>query len=63
MVFTAAMLVDRNNRNGLHKNRVLFPKDENFIVLSTNMAAVKSIEESTAYAMWIDFGLEMHVIL
>ena len=35
------MLVNRNNRNGLHKNRVLFPKDENFVVLSTNMAPWK----------------------
>ena len=38
-----AMLVDRNNKNCLHKNKVLFPKDENFIVLTTNMGTVKTI--------------------
>ena len=43
MVFTVAMLVDRNNKNCLHKNKVLFPKDENFIVLTTNMGTVKTI--------------------
>ena len=43
MVFTVAMLVDRNNINCLHKNKVLFPKDENFIVLTTNMGTVKTI--------------------
>ena len=44
MVFTVAMLVDRNNKNCLHKNKVLFPKDENFIVLTTNMGTVKTID-------------------
>ena len=43
MVFTVAILVDRNNKNCLHKNKVLFPKDENFIVLTTNMGTVKTI--------------------
>ena len=43
MVFTVAMLVDRNNKNCFHKNKVLFPKDENFIVLTTNMGTVKTI--------------------
>ena len=39
-----AMLVDRNNKNCLHKNKVLFPKDENFIVLTTNIGTAKTID-------------------
>ena len=39
----ATMLVVRNDINCLHKNRVLYPKDGNFIVLTTKMAAVKTI--------------------
>ena len=34
VVVTVAMLVNRNNRNHLHKSRVLFPKDGNFIIFS-----------------------------
>lgn len=37
------MLVVKNNRNRLHKNRLLFLMDGNFNVLNTNMAAVKTI--------------------
>ena len=48
MVLKAAMLVVRNNRSRLLKIRVLFPKDGNFIVLTTSMATVKTSVENCA---------------
>ena len=36
------MLVARNHRNRLYRNRVLFPKDENFIALTPNIANVQA---------------------
>ena len=43
MVLMKAMLVLRKNRNCCHKNLVLFPKGGNFNVMTTNMAAMKTI--------------------
>ena len=42
VVCTSAMLGVKNNRNRLHRNRILFPKDKNFIVLTNNMADVQT---------------------
>ena len=37
VVCTSAILGAKNNRCRFYKNSILFPKDVNFIVLSTNM--------------------------
>ena len=42
MLIHSVMLGVKNNRYRLHKNRVLFPKNENFIALTTNVADMQT---------------------
>ena len=54
VVCTPAMLLnDKNNRNHFRKNRVLFPKDGNFSVLSSNLAAVQILGQHISKSVYI----------